>query len=64
MNTNFFLFKLFGRRQDIPANSRDIPPKKFDFPVFRRTYRTFPPPLHVEDPDPTGKQTPAWIPDP
>ena len=35
LNTNFFICKLFGHRRDIPAaKSRDIPPKKFDFPGF------------------------------
>ena len=29
-----FFLKLFGHRWDIPAKSRDIPPKKFDFPGF------------------------------
>ena len=29
-----FLLKLFGRLRDILAKSRDIPPKKFDFPGF------------------------------
>ena len=27
LNTNFFFLKLFGHRRDIPAKSRDIPPK-------------------------------------
>ena len=47
--------KLFGRPWDIPGK---IPAKKFGFPVFRRTYRTFwPSPLQVEDPHPfPGKQ--------
>ena len=30
----FFFLKLFGHRRDIPAKSRDIPPKKFCFPGF------------------------------
>ena len=34
LNTNFFFLKLFGHPRDIPAKSRDIPPKKFDFPGF------------------------------
>ena len=47
LNTNFFFLKLFGHLRDIPAKSRDIPPKKFGFPGFEGTYRTFwPPPLH------------------
>ena len=27
LNTNFFFLKFFGRRRDIPAKSRDIPPR-------------------------------------
>ena len=34
LNTNFFFIKLFGRSRDIPAKSRDIPPKRFCFPGF------------------------------
>ena len=34
MNTNSFFLKLFVRLRDIPAKSRDIPPKKFGFPGF------------------------------
>ena len=34
LNTNYFFLKLFGHRRDIPAKSRDIPPKKFNFPGF------------------------------
>ena len=30
LNPNIFFLKLFGRFRDIPAKSRDIPPKKFD----------------------------------
>ena len=30
LNPNFFSLKLFGQLRDIPAKSRDIPPKKFD----------------------------------
>ena len=59
-----FFLKLFGHRRDIPAKSRDIPPKKFDFPWFRETYRTFwPPPFQVEDPYPTGKypDSKVWV---
>ena len=33
--------KLFGQLWDIPAQSRDVPPKKFGFPGLRGTYRTF-----------------------
>ena len=35
LNTNFLFLKLFGRPRDIPAKSRDIPPKKFDSCVSR-----------------------------
>ena len=42
--------------RDILVKIPGYPVKKFGFPGFRRTYRTFwPPPLHVEDPYPTGK---------
>ena len=34
MEHNCFSLKLFGHLRDIPAKSRDIPPKKFDFPAF------------------------------
>ena len=34
LNTNFGFLKLYGHLLDIPAKSRDIPPKKFDFPGF------------------------------
>ena len=34
LNTNLFFLKLFGHPRDIPAKSRDIPPKKFGFPGF------------------------------
>ena len=32
LNTNMIFVKLFGHLQDIPAKSRDIPPKRFGFP--------------------------------
>ena len=44
--TQTFFLKLFGQFRDIPAKSRDIPPKKFGFSGFRGTYRTFWPPPH------------------
>ena len=50
--------------RDVPAKSRDIPPKRFDFPGFEGAYRTFwSPPLHVEDPHPTGKYpgSKVWV---
>ena len=48
-----FFLNLFGRFREIPAKSRDIPPKKFDSLGFEGTFG--PPPLHVEDPHPTRK---------
>ena len=33
-STQTFFLKLFGHLRDIPAKSRDIPPKKFGFPGF------------------------------
>ena len=59
-NTNCFFL---GRLRDIPAKSRDIPPKSF-VSLFRGTYRTFQPqPLHVENPHPTGgyPDPKAWV---
>ena len=48
--------KLFGHRRDIPAKSRDIQPKKFDFPGFEGLIEPFGPlPLHVGGPHPTGR---------
>ena len=41
-NTNFFR-KLFRRPRDIPAKSRDILPKKFDFPGFEGRIELFGP---------------------
>ena len=43
LNTNFFFLKLFGHPRDIPAKSRDIPPKKFDFPGFEGRMELFGP---------------------
>ena len=60
----FLFLKLFGLPRDIPAQSPGYRAKKFGFPGFRRTYRTFgPPPLYVEDPHPTGKYpgSKVWI---
>ena len=34
LNTNFFFSNFSGTPGDIPAKSRDTPPKKFDFPGF------------------------------
>ena len=57
LNTNIFS-QTFRPPPDIPAKSRDIPPKCLVSlsPGFRGTYRTFwPPPLHMEDSQPTGR---------
>ena len=40
LNTNFFL-NFSGHPRDIPAKIPGCPAKKFAFPGFRRTYRTF-----------------------
>ena len=53
MNTNFFFLKLFGRRRDIPAKSRDILPKKHDFPGFEGHTEPF-------GPRPFGSPPPHW----
>ena len=60
----FFFLKFFGRLQDIPAKSRNIPPKKFDFPGSEGHAKTFwSSLLHVEDPYPTGKypDSKVWV---
>ena len=55
MHTVDFL-KLFGQLRGIQAKSRDILPKMFGFAGFKGHTELFgPPPLHVEDPHPTGK---------
>ena len=54
LNTNFFL-KLFEHHRDIPAKSRDIPPKKFDFPGFEGHTELFGPhPFTWKTPTPPG----------
>ena len=66
LNANFFFSNFSGTAgisQQIPGISR----QKICFPCFRGTYRTFwPPPLHVEDPHPTGKYPDqkvwVWVP--
>ena len=51
LNTDFFFANI-----DIPAKIPGSPAKMFVFLGFRGTYRIFwPPPLHVEDPHPTGR---------
>ena len=67
LNPNVLFLKLFGCPRDIPAKSRDIPPKKFDFPGFEGRIGLFgPPPVHVEDPHPTRKYPDqkvwVWVP--
>ena len=60
----FFVLKLFGHFRDIPAKFPGYPAQKVWFPWFRGAYRTFwPPPLHVEDPYPTGKypDSKVWV---
>ena len=66
LNTNIFFLKLFGRPRDVPTNPGISRPKSL-IPWFRGTYRTFwPPPVHVEDPYPTGKYPDqkvwVWVP--
>ena len=56
LNTNFF-----SQTFRVPPG---YPAKKVWFPWFRGTYRTFwPPPLHVEDPHPTGgyAEPKVWV---
>ena len=56
MSTNSFFSNFSGTLGISRQKSRDIPPQKFGFSGFQRTYRTFwPPPLHVEDPPPHPK---------
>ena len=51
-----FFLKLFGQFRDIPAKSRDIPPKMFDFPGFEGHIELFGPhPFTWEDPIPHRK---------
>ena len=51
--TFFYFLGLFGRRRDIPPNSRDIPPKKFDFAGFEGHTELFGPhPLMWKTPTP------------
>ena len=63
-NWTHFFSQSFGQFRDIPAKSRDIPPKKVWFPWFWGAYWTFwPPLLHVEDPYPTGEypDSKVWV---
>ena len=63
MNTNFCFRKLFGHPQDIPAKSRDIPPKMLISLVSRDIPNFWRPPHHVEDSYPTGKNpdSKVWV---
>ena len=68
-NTNFFVLKLFGHRRDILAKSRDIPPKKFDFPGFEghaELFGTHPltwrRPLPLEDKKFPDQKVWVWVP--
>ena len=54
--TQTFFSQTFRALPGYPGKIPGYPPKKVWFPGFRGTYRTFwPPPLHVEDPQPTRK---------
>ena len=54
LNANFFS-QTFRAPPGCPGKIPGYPAKRVWFPWFRGTYRTFrPPPLHVEDPHPTG----------
>ena len=57
MNTHFFVFlKLFGHPSGISQENPGHPAQKFGFAGFRRIYQTFwHPPVHVENPHPTGR---------
>ena len=66
--TSFFFLKLFGHPWDIPAKIPGYPAKKFGFPEFRRTCRTFwpPTPSHGRPPPPPEdirtKKVWVWVP--
>ena len=56
MEHKLFFLKLFGLLRDIPAKSRDIPPKKFDFPGFEGHTELFGPhPFTLKTPPPHPK---------
>ena len=51
-----FFSQTFRAPPGCPGKIPGCPAKKFGFPGLRGTYRTFrPPPLHMEDPHPTGR---------
>ena len=55
LDTNFFS-QIFRAHPGYPGKIPGYPAPKVWVPWFRGTYRTFwPPPVHVEDPYPTGK---------
>ena len=63
LNVPFFS-QTFRAPPGYPGKIPGYPAKKVRFPWFRGTYRTFwPPPLHVEDPYPTGKypDSKVWV---
>ena len=65
--TQTFVSQTFGAPPGYPGKNPGCPAKKFGFPGFRGTYRTFsPPPLHVEEPHSTrrypGQKVWVWVP--
>ena len=65
--TRTFLSQTFRAPLGYPGKIPGYPAQKVWFPVFWRTYQTFwPPPVHVEDPYPTGKYPDqkvwVWVP--
>ena len=65
--TRTFFSQTFRAPPGYPGKIPGYPAQKVWFPVFRGTYRTFwPPPVHVEDPYPTGKYPDqkvwVWVP--
>ena len=62
--TQTFFSQTFRALPGYPSKIPAYPAKKVWFPWFRGAYRTFwPPPLHVEDPYPTGKYpgSKVWV---
>ena len=65
--TQTFFSQTFRAPPGYPGKVPGYPAQKVWFPWFRGTYRTFwPPPVHVEDPYPTGKYPDqkvwVWVP--
>ena len=65
--TQTFFSQTFRAPPGYPGKIPGYPAQKVWFPWFRGTYRTFwPPPVHVEDPYPTGKYPDqkvwVWVP--